>query len=299
MPKSRGSDESIRGTGGVRLPQNVEGLAKVTQRNLIMHVYPRACHPHWRRSVAHLVARFDQFTGRRIVSVAYDTGTDTPDMVKDAFGACEIEIVAVRNSRLQEVESFPRLLEEVSREPGITFYCHSKGCTHCSPFSASHIWCDAMAEVCLDYPQLIDCALTESDICGAFRSTMQIMGANSPPWHFAGTWYWFRNDALFTRDWRNVDPLLWGAESYPGRIFPMERGRCLFFDHAETTHLYDPAFWDKAITPGLANWRRAMKGGGLAPIVEPGFSPSIRCLPDRPHSSPPSPSSHAQRPARA
>lgn len=249
------------------------------QRNLIMHVYPKACHPNWRRSVEHLRARFDQFTGRRIVSVAYDTGTDTPDMVREAFGDCEVEIIGVRNSPLQEVESFPRLLEAVSREPGVTLYCHAKGCTHCSPLSASHVWCDVMAEVCLDYPQLVDCALSQYEIAGAFRSTLQIMGPTSPPWHYAGTWYWFRNDALFSRDWRSVDPLLWGAEAWPGRVVPFDRAFCLFMDGAQSLHLYDWAWWDTVILPALTLWRSSLARVGLRPLV-PSRVTRPKILPD-------------------
>ena len=236
------------------------------KRHLLMHIYPRRNPDHWRRSVNHLLARWNQFDGRRVVSVAYDVDTDTVDEVREAFGHREVELIAVRNSKLQEVESFPRLLERVEREPGITFYCHAKGCTHADPESASHLWCDAMAEACLDYPQLVDCALSQSDVCGAFRSRQRIMGAHSPPWHFAGTWWWVRNDALFARDWRRIDPVLFGAESYPGWQFSIERSTCLFCDHAETTHLYDNAFWERAISPGLVNWRNALSGVGLSPI---------------------------------
>lgn len=246
-------------------------------RHLIMHIYPRACHQNWRRSVAHLRARWDQFTGRRVVSVALDTSTCTLDEVRESFGPCEVEWLAVKNSPLQEVESFPRLLEAVSRESGMTLYCHSKGCTHCRPDSMSHPWLDAMAEACLDYPELVSCALEEHDVCGAFRSR-QIIGSPlaSPPYHFAGTWYWFRNDALFANEhWKGVDPILWGAESYPGWRFPIGRSVCLFCDNAETLHLYDAGFWQCVIRPGLENWRDALRKQGLRPIVPAVFSPAV------------------------
>lgn len=245
------------------------------KRNLIMHVYPLACHQNWRRSIMHLRARWEQFDGRRIVAVAFDTKTCTMDEVREAFGPCEVEMFGVMNSELQEVQSFPRLLEMVAAEPGLTLYCHSKGCTHCDPTSASHIWLDAMAEACLDYPQLVDCALTDHDVCGAFRSR-QVIGSihASPPYHFAGTWYWFRNAALFDNEnWRTVDPVLWGAESYPGWRFPIERSACVFADHAHTFHLYDQQWWERVITPGRTNWRRAIERAGLRPLVPAGFSP--------------------------
>lgn len=240
-------------------------------RHLLMHVYPRANPPHWRRSVEHLKARWSQFTGRRIVSVCFDDTTAKPDAVRAAFEPFEIELIAGVNNGLQEVNSFKRLLNHVRREPGITLYCHSKGCTHSSPAAASHLWCDAMAEACLDYPKLVDCALADHDVCGAFRSR-QIIGSpiTTPPYHFAGTWYWFRNAALFANDnWRSVDPFLWGAESYPGRRFPVDRSVCLFLDNAHTLHLYDPNFWSQRITPTLAYWRKSLAAAGLKPIVDP------------------------------
>lgn len=237
------------------------------RRNLLMHIYPLRCHQNWRRSVAHLCARWDQFTGRRVASVALDEKTNSLDEVREAFGNREVEFRAVKNGPLQEVASFPGLLETVEPDrDSITFYCHAKGATHCDPTSASHLWCDAMAEACLDYPELVDCCLSEAVVCGAFRSKM-IIGwpGPSPPFHFAGTWFWFRNDVLFERDWRQVDPVLWGVEAWPGFRFAEAESRCLFLDNAHTLHLYDQAFWAKIITPGMVNWRSALERCGLVP----------------------------------
>ena len=227
------------------------------RRNLIMHVYPKACHPNWRRAVEHVRQRLDQFDGRRIVSVAYDTLTDTPDMVRDAFGDGEVEIQAIRNGPLQEVESFPGLLEAVSGLDGATFYCHAKGCTHCSPLAASHVWCDVMAEVCLDYPELVDCALSQYEICGAFRSRQPIMGPVSPEWHFAGTWYWFRNAALYARNWQKVDQFWSGIEPYPSQHFQPSEAGCMFHEASvPEMNLYAPRYWKRVVIPSFNRWRK-------------------------------------------
>lgn len=233
-------------------------------RHLMMHLYPHPC-GKWRRSVAHLLARWPIFTGRRIVAVALDDCTDTLDDVRAAFGWAEVEFLPVKNSHRQEVVSLGKTLAMLADEPGITFRCHSKGCTHPSDAAASHLWADAIFESCLDYPPLVECALQVSHVCGAFRSTQPVgHPAHSPAWHFAGSCFWFRNDELFRRDWRQIDNVLWGAESYPGWKFGIHESTCLFFDHAETGHLYDPQFWAQAITPGLRFWRNALKRCGLS-----------------------------------
>ena len=57
---------------------------------------------------------------------------------------------------------------KVLNEPGITLYCHCKGATQ-PKRHPSHLWCDAMAAACLDYPELVDC-IFESGKISAGRS---------------------------------------------------------------------------------------------------------------------------------
>lgn len=236
------------------------------QRHLICHIYPRSC-GKWRRTVRHLLARWDQFDGRRIVTIAIDNYCDSAATVQAAFEGRSVEfIVKTNNRRLQEVGSFVPMLERVVREPGITLYCHAKGATHRSEDAASHLWCDAMAEACLDYPALIDCAFRDAHICGAFRS----LGAWGFPqyhnWHFAGTWFWFRNERAFSLNWRNVHPNFMGVEAWPG-LFPLSESACLFYDRANTAHLYSRDFWQSHITPALVTWRRAIAACGESPLA--------------------------------
>jgi translation initiation factor IF-2 len=61
------------------------------KKNLVMHVYPKTDPGHWRRGVEHVRQRLSQFTGRRLVSVAIDTSTDTAAEVERAVGG-EVEI---------------------------------------------------------------------------------------------------------------------------------------------------------------------------------------------------------------
>jgi hypothetical protein len=235
------------------------------QRNLIFFCYPRTIGQKWRRSVAHLKARWSQFNGAKAVAIAVDETTDSPDDVAAAFDDPAISYHVCRNTELQEIQPFAWLLESAQSQPGITLYAHSKGCTHVTN-EASHIWCDAMATACLDFPSLVDCCLRNAITTGAFRS-LQPIGSSPSAWHFAGTWYWFRNSALFTRNWGDFEQVFWGTESYPGRHFALNESACLFFDGAHTAHLYSIDWWRAHILPALRGWRGRLSNCGLAPLA--------------------------------
>ena len=234
-------------------------------RHLGMHVLPRKS-GMWRRGVAHVAARLSQFTGRRLVSVAVDRDTDSAADVDRAFGGA-VEIREVANDSRQEMVSFPWLMGELIPLDGITLYCHAKGCTH-PPGAASHMWCDAMASACLDYPEMTAFIMQRKRIAGAFRSTQQV-GLSAASFHFAGTWWWVDNAELRTREWMRSDPEFWGAESYPGLHFTRDESACLFFDHAETGHLYNPGWWGSRVGPVFSSWRAMFAEKGIQPMVDP------------------------------
>jgi hypothetical protein len=240
--------------------------SKPVKKHLVMHVYPKADPGHWRRAVRHVRARLSQFTGRRLVSVAVDTSTDRAADVCREFGG-EVEIREVHNDGTQEMVSFPWLMESVvDNSDDLSFYCHAKGCTH-SENQSSHLWCDAMASACLDYPAMIDFAMDRKHIAGAFRSRQQV-GLSKAGFHFAGTWYWFRNRVLYGRDWHRSDPEFWGAESYPGIHFSPEESACLFFDRAETAHLYSLPWWQTVVCPAYRLWRAGFNARGIKPLAD-------------------------------
>jgi len=243
-------------------------------RNLICHIYPRSC-GKWRRTVAHLLARWQQFDGRKVVAIAVDGCCDDPEDVIEAFAPAgkTVEFIVKQNDPgLQEVASFLPMLERVINEPGITLYCHAKGATHESDDAASHKWCDAMATACLDYPRLVDCAMTRGNVAGAFRSHGLWSFPGYHNWHFAGTWFWFKSARALELDWRNVHPNFMGVEAWPG-IFPTDESSCLFYDNANTAHLYDNGFWADNIAPAMGYWRQSLAKCGLVPLANrPEFS---------------------------
>lgn len=240
-------------------------------RNLICHIYPRKC-GKWRRTVEHLCSagRWEQFDGLRLIAVAIDETCDDAREVRQAFGPRGAQFMVVDNNpELQEVATFVAHLQQLSREPGITFRCHAKGATHADGGNpASHVWADAMFSTCLDSPELIDCVMSKKEICGPFSSFGIWGGPGYHSWHFAGSFYWFRNEAAFCRDWGNVRQAFWGVEAWPG-IFTVEESACLFCDRANTHQLYDVDWWKIGIAPGFAHWCQNVRlcGVGFEPYL--------------------------------
>jgi len=300
--------------------------------NLIYHVAPFAKSDVWKKNIRQLLKRWDVFNGQRIIAIATGDGMDAVDEVKrlfrrdhghekhenhekdmaDAFrvfGGNSPVFIEVANDRvLRENASFLPLLEAVqSTDPGeATFYAHAKGVTTIGDVEGVMYWRNLMYHALLDDPEAIKDALTRYAIVGTHRKTTTAeypCGAKSP-WHFAGSFFWFRNDALFGRrslvigpsslvegmqapvsrvtndkgpmtndgiaaTWRDVPPHGWGVEAYPAAMFDLEEACCLAMD--EPVNAYDPATYPAELRfadddgPGKSAALAIELGGGRTP----------------------------------
>lgn len=242
------------------IPQPRSGI---TTRNLIYHITPFASNDIWLRNVRQLLRRMDLFNGKRVIAVATGEGLVAPDQVCAAFGNHQVEIITRPNSsQLRENATFLPLLESVA-DPDphkATFYAHAKGvgkdvCCLGDP-KGSRYWRNAMYHELLDDWSRIDELLIDSAIvgthCRQHNENHHIYpdGQSSSSWHFAGTFFWFRNDAVFsTKKWRDVwQPTGWGAEAWPGRLFEFEQSTCVAYDGLEDVYnpdMYSPQIEDE------------------------------------------------------
>ena len=227
--------------------------SEITTRNLIYHITPFDSNDIWLRNVRQLLRRIDLFNGKRVIAVATGEGLVAPEQVQMAFGNHDVEVITRPNSaQLRENATFLPLLESVSDSAPhtATFYAHAKGvgkdaCCLGDP-KGSRYWRNAMYHELLDDWLRIDELLIDSAIVGTHRRQhnenhhIYPDGQSSSAWHFAGTFFWFRNDALFaTEKWRDVwQPTGWGAEAWPGRMFDFEQSACVAYDGLED--LYNP-----------------------------------------------------------
>lgn len=241
------------------IPQPKSGI---TIRNLIYHITPFASNDIWLRNVRQLLKRMDLFNGKRVIAVATGDGLVAPDQVQAAFGSHQVEVITRPNSaQLRENATFLPLLESVA-DPDphtATFYAHAKGvgkdvCCLGDP-KGSRYWRNAMYHELLDDWLRIDELLIDSAIVGTHRRQhnenhlIYPDGQSSSAWHFAGTFFWFRNADVFANSkWRDVwQPTGWGAEAWPGRLFDFEQSACVAYDGLEDVYnpdMYSPQIED-------------------------------------------------------
>lgn len=238
-------------------------------RHLCFHVYP-VDNGVWRECVTELLPYLPLFNGRRLVAVMTEEPNaarrlDPPGEVESSFAGRGCEFLRIRNQTAGEVVSWVPLLAMVEHLAGPTqalFWTHSKGVTH--PEAAAPAWWRrAMLETSLsDWPFVRE-VLTHHPIAGSFfaadltRRTPR--GRRSGwPWHYSGSMYWLRLDALFAAErWRRPQKRYGGVEFMPGRLFPVSQAGKLFHPLDGPPALYDPNYWQSHVWPALTAWRAA------------------------------------------
>lgn len=226
-------------------------------RNLIYHVWPAKCDDVWRWNLDLLLEHIDLFNGRRIVAIAVDKDSDDAEDVEDHLAGEVMEFLVYRNNPdAGEMVSFLPLLAQVeSHDPNeVTFRAHAKGTMRiCAERDKPHIrgWIEACYLANLtDWP-LVRQQLEESAITGAFRKFDMFRKAKRLP-VYSGSFYWFRNCYVFSRDWYRVDNPRWGCESWPSKHFTESETRCLFND--ETGSMYSRRYWEDTVQPAYESW---------------------------------------------
>jgi hypothetical protein len=215
----------------------------------------------WQRNVLQLRKRIDLFNGKRIVAISTGPGLDPPDAVKDLFRGTVSDWLVMPNSySRREVATFLPLWSHVRTEDPseATFYAHAKGVTRpVNPGTTIHTWTRLMYETCLDYWPLVERTLARFPLAGTFKKVGRGFAGSDSSWHYSGTFYWARNVELFRRDWRRVDPVWWGTESYPGLHFGADEAGCLFHESVvPTLDLYSMGYLRGIVLPRYEAWKR-------------------------------------------
>jgi len=207
------------------------------QRHLIYHLYPRKG-GLWDLNVDLIAPRLQLFNGRKVVCVAVDETTEDLDVVMARFRDLSVTFIPRANDELHETGSFiDVLMPAVAAEEGVTFYAHGKGTSYGRrnvPFALN--WVRNMVHYNLqpDAPRYLD-ELYES--VGIYR---RLMFHNGSPWHYSGTFFWFRNEAVFRRadrDWGSITRNTHGVEAYIGRLIPYNVSYSLYGDNAPNLYI--------------------------------------------------------------
>lgn len=244
--------------------------------NLIWHCTPCASNDVWERNVYQLLQRIESFNGKRIVGVA--TGANGMPLaslaeVKQRFNRTRIdEFVTADNcdNHFRETPTFYPMMDMVrSDNPDeATFRAHAKGVSYNHDSKGVTSWRNAMYKYLLDDFGTIRRALTTHPVVGAFRQAnpngdlkkfkqLTPLIQETCRWHFAGTFWWFRHDALFSNPkWRDVPmDCGWAVEFYLPFLFNYDQTFCTFGDGIKAPYTNQPES-----LPDPPDWRQSMLG---------------------------------------
>jgi hypothetical protein len=194
-----------------------------TIRNLLYHVHI-ADNDIWIRNLLQLKQRIGLFNGRKLVGCTGD-----PTHVRDILPYSDLEVIHIPNdpalrSECNTLRALLPLLNSVAPEEA-TFFSHTKGVSRtASTARACEYWRNAMYHVLLDDWPCVSKALTTHTFAGAFQRVTN--GVQYFPsrlrkgsWHYAGGFYWFRHDNVFSSPaWHDIPYDRYGAECWPGVV---------------------------------------------------------------------------------
>jgi len=208
--------------------------------NLLWYVWPRrATRAVWEAQQQRIGQAIHRFDGRKVCVISVDESAD-PEGIDRRYWD---EIIQIPNEPAQrEVPGWRWLMNNVSREPGFTVWLHAKGVCRGSLQTHLRNWWELAYESLLDV-ETVRQSLQQHVIAGVFRRNDYARNLGVP-WHYSGSFYAFRNDWIFKRDWQptgRIDPGGWYAEAWPALIAPRDLTTCLRFEGSP--NLYYACHW--------------------------------------------------------
>ena len=209
-------------------------------KHLLYHVTPIG---NFRWNLDQLRKRWGVFTGKKFIAVAQGKGLLHIRYVKELLPP-DCEVFAVENNTdIRETASFPVLLKklhEVANLSGITFYGHTKGVSHGETDSTIKLWTSALYYFNLDRMDLVERVLREYKVAGALVRYGEFAGfPRESRWHYAGTFFWFKNLELFSRNWKKILPTRYGVEGYLSTLFSEDEAGIIFGNKIGDPYNYD------------------------------------------------------------
>lgn len=270
-------------------------------RHLIYHVYSHSANGVWRVNLDHLRQRLDLFNGRRLVAIATGPETEPAAAVREYLAGYDCEFTEYNNdNRKQEMVSFRDQLSALqTNDPNaVVFRAHAKGVTHTKhakrfngrrkeEFDSTHMpaLVRTLYETNLDHWETVRAALEWNVLAGSFK-IYDAFRDTAYRWAFAGSFYWFRADEIYRRNWTRVGHKFYGVESWPGHVAQPHEAACLFCDHATSFgELNKSSYWRRVVVPLLEayharqeRWTGQPRLSILMPTVRPTLARSLASL---------------------
>lgn len=214
---------------------------KIKSVHMAYHVCPIG---NWVWNLETLSQYVGKFTGHKVVGLATIPGMKISKVENVIYKHLGDDVVIKKyknNPILRESMTFPHIMRylevKANQKSSCIWYGHTKGITHIKKFAkVTQKW----AELCYLHT-LGDKAFEESvkvleegyAMSGPFKRYGK--QHNFPPqlyhWHYSGTFFFVRPDALFSRERQVIiRPHRYAIEALPGEICKSELGYCTFGD---------------------------------------------------------------------
>lgn len=206
------------------------------KRNLCYYMYPIK-NSLWTFHIEQLKRYLDVFNGKKIITIAVDNRSVSADEVRRTLNRDDILWRVVTNdASLWETAAFPGMLQLVeSRDPNeFTFYAHAKGVRRPDwAIENARIWSGTMYFLNLSSITMTNRILSAHDALGCYRHQDQNHGGSD--WHYSGTYFWFRHSTVFSKNWKEIHPHLYGVEGWIGKHVDLKRSYCLIAPNVTQT----------------------------------------------------------------
>jgi len=238
-------------------PPTTPPYAPITTRNLLYHAYCPRGQASSSANLYQLARAWPLFNGRRVIVIATGPGLYSPRTIRRALGTDAEYLEYPNDPRLRESRHFADLLWTIRSTSSheATFYAHTKGASPLNNLGddkhrAITSWRLEMYHALLDHWPTVEKALRRKPTCGTHLIDYSLhldpvmrspTGLRYGTWHYAGSFYWFRHDQVFTRhNWSCIPDDPWADEMWLGNLLPASAAHTLFQPWTPT----DPAHAD-------------------------------------------------------
>lgn len=203
--------------------------------HLIYYVCPfEAMRQDWENNIDVLLKYIDVFNGRKLITIAQGYGiSKSQDVIRKFAGhRCEFEII--NNDPIYgEVFPFMTALTKLKTADPNTFifYAHAKGVSpkynnHPRRLESIRIWRNLMYHFNLNDIEFVLKKLRQNTGLGCFKE--EIKYASQVPWHYSGTFFWFKAANIFrNNDWNRIRVHRLGVERYLPDLIDWDDAYCI------------------------------------------------------------------------
>lgn len=235
--------------------------------NLVWHFWP--IKGSWEWHADRLLDLIPSINGKKIIGIAYDDTTDSPQDVINYFSRDDIVFIVNKNIKSngdlnlsgemfgELITAVPAFQKLADTGDSITIYGHAKGQRpHTRNSLAVKLWSEFMYEtVSFNLEETIEKMQEGYDFIGSFRTFGFRPLTPKYKWHYSGTFYNFRTQSMFDSKGK-IKPFqlkYGGTESWPGDHCSPNNAYCVFEDNSPWLRQYDDSLM-KGIIHKQLDW---------------------------------------------